>query len=139
MRACLLHIIIMIVCGERAHHLGAGGLGEAVHGAAEALVVVDPAAQHPASEKDVRCLGWPKRCNLAHALLSKCSYERLKLAQLLIQLGAFLTWPGRGGPSARGPRPCRSPPRLPPARTYVESGRIVASETEAPNMLANPV
>jgi hypothetical protein len=37
-------------------------------------------------------LGWPKRRKLAHAFLWKYSYKRLKLAQLLAQLGVFLTW-----------------------------------------------
>ena len=40
-------------------------------------------------------LGWPKRYKLAHAVLWECSYKRLKfpkLAQLLDQLGVFLTW-----------------------------------------------
>jgi hypothetical protein len=36
-------------------------------------------------------LGWPKRCKLAHAFLWEYSYKRLKLAQRLGQLGAFLT------------------------------------------------
>jgi hypothetical protein len=36
--------------------------------------------------------GWPKRCKLAHAFLWKYSYKGLKLAQLLGQLGVFLTW-----------------------------------------------
>ena len=40
------------------------------------------------SEKGVRR---PKRCRLAHAFLWGYSYQRLKLAQLLGQLGAFLT------------------------------------------------
>jgi hypothetical protein len=35
--------------------------------------------------------GWPKRCKLACAFPWECSYKRLKLAQLLGQLGAFLT------------------------------------------------
>ena len=36
-------------------------------------------------------LGWPKRCKLAHAFLWEYSCKRLKLAQLLGQLGVFLT------------------------------------------------
>ena len=36
-------------------------------------------------------LGWPKRRKLAHALLWEYRYKRLKLAQLLDQLGVFLT------------------------------------------------
>jgi hypothetical protein len=35
--------------------------------------------------------GWPNRCKLAHAFLWEYSYKRLKLAQLLGQLGVFLT------------------------------------------------
>ena len=38
-----------------------------------------------------KVFGWPKRCRLAHAFLQKYSYKRLKLAQLLGQLGVFLT------------------------------------------------
>jgi hypothetical protein len=34
---------------------------------------------------------WPRRCKLAHAFLWGDSYKRLKLAQLLGQLGVFLT------------------------------------------------
>ena len=40
-----------------------------------------------------KVLGWPKRCELAHAFRWEHSYKRLKLAQLLGQLGAFLTPP----------------------------------------------
>ena len=36
-------------------------------------------------------LGWPKRYQLAHEFLSKYSYKRLKLPQILGQLGVFLT------------------------------------------------
>jgi hypothetical protein len=39
-----------------------------------------------------KVLGWPKRSQLAHAFLWEYSDERLKLAQLLGQLGVFLTW-----------------------------------------------
>ena len=35
--------------------------------------------------------GWPKICQLAHAFMWEYSYKRLKLAQLLGQLGVFLT------------------------------------------------
>jgi hypothetical protein len=38
-----------------------------------------------------KLLGWPKRCRLAHAFLWEHSYKRLQLAQLLGQLGVFLT------------------------------------------------
>jgi hypothetical protein len=37
-------------------------------------------------------LVWPKRCKLAHAFLWEYSDKGLKLAQLLGQLGVFLTW-----------------------------------------------
>jgi hypothetical protein len=37
-------------------------------------------------------LGWPKRCKLARVFLWEHSYKGLKLAQLLGQLGVFLTW-----------------------------------------------
>jgi hypothetical protein len=43
-------------------------------------------------------LGWPKRCKLAHAFLWEYSCKRLKMAQLLGQLGVFLT----GRPSSQG-------------------------------------
>jgi hypothetical protein len=46
-----------------------------------------------------KVLGWPKRSKLAHAFRWEYSYERLKLAQLLGQLGDFLT-----GGSGRGRR-----------------------------------
>jgi hypothetical protein len=36
-------------------------------------------------------LGWPKRCKLAHVFLWECSDNGLKLAQLLAQLGVFLS------------------------------------------------
>jgi hypothetical protein len=38
-----------------------------------------------------KVLGWPKICMLAHAFLWEYSYRRLKLAQLLGQLGIVLT------------------------------------------------
>jgi hypothetical protein len=48
-------------------------------------------------QDDIRArevLGWPKRCKLARAFLWRYSYKRLykrlKLAQLLSQLGVFL-------------------------------------------------
>ena len=44
-----------------------------------------------ADAKARKLLGWPKRYKLAHALMWEYSYERLKLAQLLGQLGVFLT------------------------------------------------
>ena len=36
-------------------------------------------------------LAWPKICKLAHSFLWEDSYKRLKLAQLMGQLGIFLT------------------------------------------------
>ena len=38
-----------------------------------------------------KVLGWPKICKLAHAFMWEYSCERLKLGQLLGQLGVFLT------------------------------------------------
>ena len=38
-----------------------------------------------------KVLGWPKRCKLAHVFMWEYIYKRLKLAQLLGQLGVFLT------------------------------------------------
>jgi hypothetical protein len=38
-----------------------------------------------------KVLGWPRRRKLAHPFLWEYSYKRLKLAQLLGQLVAFLT------------------------------------------------
>ena len=45
----------------------------------------------PAAAVASKVLGWPKRCKMAHALLWEHSDKRLKLAQLLGQLGVFLT------------------------------------------------
>ena len=47
-------------------------------------------------------LGWPERCKLAHAFLWEYSYKRLKLAQLLVQLGVFLTKAMVAGHVGRG-------------------------------------
>jgi hypothetical protein len=72
-------------------------------------------------------LGWPKRCQLAHAFLWGASYKRLKLTQLLGQLGVFLTpgqwrWDppaasagGCGPARSRGRREGRACPAQPPA------------------------
>jgi hypothetical protein len=47
-------------------------------------------------------LGWPKICKLAHAFLWGYNYKRLKLAQLLGQLGVVLAWaPAAAGRIAR--------------------------------------
>jgi hypothetical protein len=60
--------------------------------------------------------GWPRHRALAHAYLCEYGYTRLTLAQLLGQLGIFLTWwtasPGRRSRGSRGPRwrgLCRCP------------------------------
>ena len=45
--------------------------------------------------------GWPKRRKLAHAFLRECSHRRLKLAQLLGQLVAFLTLNPSSGCASR--------------------------------------
>ena len=42
-----------------------------------------------------RLLGCPKLCKLAHAFLRGYSYKGLKLAQILGQLGVFLTQAGK--------------------------------------------
>jgi hypothetical protein len=46
-------------------------------------------------------LGWCRRCKLARALKLEYAYKRLKLAQLLGQLGVFLT----AGRHCHSPRP----------------------------------
>ena len=56
-----------------------------------------------------KVLGWPKRCKLAHALPWEYSYKRLQLAQLLGQLGVFLTWCTPVVPNSR-PRAAGLPP-----------------------------
>jgi hypothetical protein len=53
-----------------------------------------------------RALGRPRRCKLAHAFLWGYSSQRLELAQLLGQAGAFLTsGSGSGSGSAAAPPP----------------------------------
>ena len=47
-----------------------------------------------------KVLGWPKICKLAQTFLWEYSYKRLKLAQLLGQLGACLTCVGMPSGSA---------------------------------------
>jgi hypothetical protein len=58
-----------------------------------------------------KVLGWCKRCKLAHAFLWEYGYKRLKLAQLLGQLGVFLTcrpFPAAGdGAETTAPRASR--------------------------------
>ena len=44
------------------------------------------------SERGRKVLGWPKICKFAHAFLWEYIDKRLKLAQLLSQVGVFLTW-----------------------------------------------
>jgi hypothetical protein len=68
---------------------------------------VERAASHGRHELAAarKMLGWPKRCKLAHAFLWEYSCRRLTVAQLLGQLGVFLTCgrPRRArGRSARG-------------------------------------
>jgi hypothetical protein len=59
-------------------------------------------------------LGWPKRCKLAYSFLWDYSYRRLKLAQLLGQLGVFLTLhisisaPDSMPRTSSGPRPWKT-------------------------------
>ena len=65
--------------------------------------VLDDMLQHVLACLAARkVLGWPKRCKLAHEFLWECSCERLMLAQLLGQLGVFLTY--RAGSPVRGCR-----------------------------------
>jgi hypothetical protein len=52
--------------------------------------VAHPRPRHDRSAAR-KLLGWPKRCKLARAFLWEYSYKRLELAQLLGQLGVFLT------------------------------------------------
>jgi hypothetical protein len=56
-------------------------------------------------------LGCPKRCKLAHAFLREYSCKRLKLAQLLGQLGVFFTSAARSSRRrSQSRRPCSSSP-----------------------------
>jgi hypothetical protein len=55
----------------------------------ESSVALPPARRAPLSEK--KASSWPERCQLAYAFLWEYSYDRLVLAQLLGQLGVFLT------------------------------------------------
>ena len=71
-----------------------------------------PPAAHPPPRK---VLVWPRRCKLAHAFLREYSQKRLKLVQLLGQLGVFLTRSTRFHtlmPSRLHPDPPSPPPPL---------------------------
>jgi hypothetical protein len=69
------------------------------HGAASGPTPAGP--PRPAGPAEAgKVLGWPKLCKLAHAFLWEYSYKRLKLAQLLGQLGVFLTWACGSSPAA---------------------------------------
>jgi hypothetical protein len=74
---------------------------------------VAPAARTPAraagGAQASKALGWPKRCQLAHAFLWEYSHQGLKLAQLLGQLGVFRTSARRT--ASRSSRRSRSRPR----------------------------
>jgi hypothetical protein len=59
-------------------------------------------AANPAVARKV--LGWPERCKLATALLWKYGCKRLKSAQLLGQLGVFLTLDRAWGDNSRSAR-----------------------------------
>jgi hypothetical protein len=50
-------------------------------------------------------LGWPERYKLAHGFLCEYSYQSLKLAQLLGQLGVFFAY--RVGGRVMTVPPCR--------------------------------
>ena len=47
--------------------------------------------QLAAPEREGNVFGCPRRCKLARAFMWEYGYKRLKLAQLLDQLGVFLT------------------------------------------------
>jgi hypothetical protein len=66
-------------------------------------------------------LGWPKRCQLAHAFLREYSYKRLKSAQLLDQLGVFPHVCGRAqvGNVTSADRPAAEMCRVLPDTTFV--------------------
>jgi hypothetical protein len=51
-----------------------------------------PGPQHAHVAGAGKVLGWPKICKLAHEFMWEHSCKLLKLAQLLGQLGVFLTW-----------------------------------------------
>jgi hypothetical protein len=82
-------------CGSRA---GAGDVLTNVHddpeeygfNEGELMTFRVPTARGPRS-LGRKTPSWPRRCKLAHAFLWEHSYNRLKLAQLLGQLGVFLT------------------------------------------------
>ena len=84
--------------------------------------VVRAAVEHDfgAALADARkVLGWPKICKLAHAFLWEYSLKRLKLAQLLGQLGAFLTLMKSGMRclnSTKSPKKSWPPPTCPRRR-----------------------
>jgi hypothetical protein len=83
----------------------APGWRDLLGGAPDVLEVVGDRVEREAWVLRARkVLGRPKRSRLAHAFLWECSYKRLKLAQLLGQLGAFLflTWPPRNSPQRLG-------------------------------------
>ena len=76
--------------GHQLRGVDGGGRHRVGHGAVvqelrHAAVLVAPGAGAR------KVLGWPKRCKLAHAFLQEYSHKRLKLAQVLGQLGVFLT------------------------------------------------
>ena len=75
-------------------------------------------------------LGWPNRCKLAYAFLREYSYRRLELAQLLGQLGGLSHLVGPGVRAVRQEEH---------EAAGLGSGRFVASEIDAPNLLANLV
>ena len=72
-----------------------------------AAEVARAAARRALKREKGLVLGWPKRSKFAHAVRWEYCYERLKLAQLLGQLGVFLTWI-RSGPPAMAARTAAS-------------------------------
>ena len=82
-----------------------------------------------------RVSGWPKRCKLAHAFLWEYIDERLKLAQLLGQLGVFLP---QAPPKCRGVRLRRPRSGLRPAaapRAHKRDDAKDPRKMAAPNTL----
>jgi hypothetical protein len=70
-----------------------------------------------------RVSGWPRRCELAHASLLERSGKRLELAQLLSQLGVFLTPPVLKPPLRAVKRPARPDKSATQNRFTVENAK----------------
>ena len=86
--------------GQRADFAGVGQAAERTEGAQQWLVCGRSSGSVRSAARARKVLGWPKICKLAHAFLSEYSYNRLKLAQFLGQLGVVLTQGKAQSPSA---------------------------------------